>query len=608
MRFILSNFAKEKKLLTNMKKIYVLFLALFTILAMPTMTSCGDDPEDTIVPENPQDPKDPQNPQDPQNPTQDEVAQGWPANYDGVMLQGFYWDSYSDSKWAQLTAQANELSQYFSLIWVPNSGKTSDYYHSKRQTMGYDPCFWLDHNTCWGTQTELRQMIQTFKQKGTGIIEDVVINHKNGLSSWVDFPDETVGEYSITWDNVNYTAICRNDECNSNGYRTNGADDTGDNFDGYRDLDHTNSQVQQNVKTYLKYLINELGYAGFRYDMVKGYSAFYTGMYNATALPTFSVGECWDGDKSVVVNWINGTKQKNQIQSAAFDFPLKYIINNTFGGGSWTSLKNAVALATDKNYRRYAVTFVDNHDTFREGTRLKSNVCAANAYILTMPGTPCLFLKHWQSNKGTLKRLIALRRAAGITNESEITMADPWSNGFLLGVTGSKGKLLLALGQADISVINGDVSDYELVLQGKNFKVYAEKSLDLTAFRAITDVDADPEDDSPVEIPAFCTMTQGETCAFFQAPSTWGNIKCWRWDRQYNYTTNSWPGVDCALVGTTTKGAKVWKWTMDVAQRKNQSSTNEGIIFNDGSNQTADLPFQNGGYYTIDGLVATVTP
>ena len=22
------------------------------------------------------------------------LAQGWPAQYDGVMLQGFYWDSY----------------------------------------------------------------------------------------------------------------------------------------------------------------------------------------------------------------------------------------------------------------------------------------------------------------------------------------------------------------------------------------------------------------------------------------------------------------------------------------------------------------------------------
>ena len=52
------------------------------------------------------------------------LAQGWPANYKGVMLQGFYWDSFEDSKWTTLTSQADELSQYFQLIWVPNSGQT----------------------------------------------------------------------------------------------------------------------------------------------------------------------------------------------------------------------------------------------------------------------------------------------------------------------------------------------------------------------------------------------------------------------------------------------------------------------------------------------------
>ena len=25
-------------------------------------------------------------------------AQGWPANYGGVMLQGFYWDGYDDAQ------------------------------------------------------------------------------------------------------------------------------------------------------------------------------------------------------------------------------------------------------------------------------------------------------------------------------------------------------------------------------------------------------------------------------------------------------------------------------------------------------------------------------
>lgn len=51
------------------------------------------------------------------------LAQGWPTGYEGVILQGFYWDSYSDSQWKNLEKQAPELGSYFSLLWVPQSGK-----------------------------------------------------------------------------------------------------------------------------------------------------------------------------------------------------------------------------------------------------------------------------------------------------------------------------------------------------------------------------------------------------------------------------------------------------------------------------------------------------
>ena len=544
------------------------------------------------------------------------VAQGWPENYKGVMLQGFYWDGYADSKWTVLEQQADELSQYFDLIWVPQSGKTSDYYHNKRQTMGYDPCFWLDHNSCWGTTEELKKMIQTFKDKGTGIIEDVVINHKNGLTSWTDFPDETYGDYKLEWDNTNFSGICSDDECNNSsnlskwsdsGKKTTGAKDTGNNFDGYRDLDHTNATVQKNVKTYLDFLLKELGYAGFRYDMVKGYDPKYTGMYNTSANPTYSVGECWDGNKDVVTKWINGTKVDGKIQSAAFDFPMKYNINSAFGSGSWGTLLNSM-LSNDNAYKRYSVTFVDNHDTYRESTKLKTNICAANAYILTMPGTPCLFMKHWQSNKGTLKKLITIRTAAGINNQSEIVSVSKYSDGFVLEVNGTKGNLLLVLGKTDVATIDKDMSVYQLALEGKNFKLYAAKGIDLSAVAAITDTDDSPEDASPVEIPSFCTVNEGETCAFFVAPKSWGSqIKCWRWDKQYNYTGNQWPGVNCEKLSEDSKGRTVWKWTYKASDRKSQSSTNEGIIFNDGTNQTGDLAFTNGGYYDEEGLQGVVS-
>ena len=44
------------------------------------------------------------------------MAQGWPAAYQGVMLQGFYWDSYNTTTWRNLEKQADELSEYFKLV------------------------------------------------------------------------------------------------------------------------------------------------------------------------------------------------------------------------------------------------------------------------------------------------------------------------------------------------------------------------------------------------------------------------------------------------------------------------------------------------------------
>lgn len=516
------------------------------------------------------------------------MAQGWPEKYEGVMLQGFYWDSYVDSQWSNLESQADELSQFFTLIWIPNSGKTSSFYHnSNSQTMGYDPCFWLDHNTCFGTEVQLRSMINTFKQKGTGIIEDVVINHKNGLNTWVDFPNEEKGTYKITWDNTNYSGICSTDECNKNGYKTTGAADTGDDFSGYRDLDHTNATVQQNVKTYLKFLLNELGYTGFRYDMVKGFTPNYIEMYNKDAQPTFSVGEYWDGDFSKVKSWIDGTNKT----SAAFDFPLKYYINNAFknSGASWSDLSKAT-LANDEGYARYAVTFVDNHDTGRpttdNGIPLYANVEAANAFILTMPGTPCVWLKHWLTMKTAIKKQILIRKAAGIHSQSTFVTRSASTTGYILNVQGTKGNVLLLLGGANTST-----DGYKLALEGTNYKMYVSNSVDISA------LDNVKEDEFTA--PDCCVVNDGEVCAFFEAPTSYTNVKCWAWDNQNNYTGGTWPGQACTKVGTN-NGKNVWKWTYTGTLTTQPSN----IIFSGtGFSQTPDLDFQNGGYYNEAGAI-----
>lgn len=280
------------------------------------------------------------------------MAQGWPANYDGVMLQGFYWDSYNDTKWTNLTSQADELSKYFSLIWVPQSG----WCKSTTDNMGYYPIYWFDQRSAFGSEDDLRTMISTFKKKGTGIIADVVVNHKNGMSKWCDFANETVKgkntgkTYSVTWDNRGYTQICNNDEANTATKseakgKIKGAADTGLGDTGCRDLDHTNDKTQQNIKTYEDFLLNEMGYTGFRYDFVKGYDPKYIKMYNEASKPKFSVGEYWHGAVTTaskkddhpfggVKDWVEATGKT----SAAFDFPMKYLIKSAFDDGNWKLL------------------------------------------------------------------------------------------------------------------------------------------------------------------------------------------------------------------------------------------------------------------------------
>ena len=379
-------------------------------------------------------------------------AQGWPANYDGVMLQGFYWDSYRASKWCNLEAQADDLAPYFSLVWIPQSANCSS-----GRSMGYDDLYWFsNYNSSFGNESELRSMINTFKSKGIGTIADVVINHRNTLTSWTDFPVET---YKGVTYKMNSTDICSDDDKGGTLSWANkqtpkitlsSNKDTGDGWDGMRDLDHNSSNVQTVVKAYLDMLLNDFGYAGFRYDMVKGYAGKFTGIYNTAAKPRFSVGEYWDGNVATVKTWINATKVNEVPTSAAFDFPIRYAVRDLIAN-NWGSMAKS-GLISDATYRQYAVTFVENHDTeYRSSDKqqdpIRKDTLAANAYILASCGTPCVFYKHWQAYPTDIKKMINARHIAGITNTSNTTFnVYAGSQCNVLKTEGSHGTLYAAMG------------------------------------------------------------------------------------------------------------------------------------------------------------------
>ena len=406
------------------------------------------------------------------------MAQGWPSGYGGVMLQGFYWDSYNDSKWTNLESQADELAEFYKLVWIPQSA-----YCGYNNSMGYDDLYWFsNYNSSFGTRAQLTSMINTFKGKGIGTIADVVINHRKNVSNWVDFPAET---YKGVTYQLKSTDICRDDDggaalnwATSNGYSLSANNDTGEDWGGMRDLDHSSTNVQTNVKAYIKMLLDDLGYVGFRYDMTKGYAASYTGMYNAYAQPTYSVGEYWDGNVTSLKAWVDGTKVNNVVQSAAFDFPFRYGVRDAVNNNKWTNLSGK-GMNMESSYRRYSVTFVENHDTqYRSASDpqdpLNQYVEAANAYMLAMPGTPCVFLRHWMDYKQTIKQMIYARQLAGITNTSSTSQvaSNSSSNYYVRSTTGTRGTLLAAMGSTTYSI----PSSYVVVASGSGYRLALSKS------------------------------------------------------------------------------------------------------------------------------------
>jgi len=540
------------------------------------------------------------------------MAQGWPEKYEGVMLQGFYWDGYADAQWSLLEKQSDNISTTFDLVWIPQSANCGG------QSMGYDDLYWFsNYNSSFGTADELKSMIATFKAKGIGTIADIVINHRKNVSNWVDFPKETYK--GVTYE-LKSTDICANDDGGStktwatkNGYQLSTNNDTGTDWGGMRDLDHKSENVQNNVKAYLKMLLEDFGYVGFRYDMVKGYGGQYTKLYNEDSKPQFSVGECWDSSNTIK-NWIDATDKT----SAAFDFQFKYVVRNATDKNDWTYLGKqnegnwplVSSSFNSGNYRRYAVTFVENHDTEvrPDGSSngpLRKDTLAANAYLLAMPGTPCVFMKHWQEYKQEIANMVAVRKAVGINNISIPTEVAKAKDYYAVQVEGSDSKKLLCVVGTKANSYTPEDSNWKKVISGYHYAYYVQGIEPANITLPELKEDEKPKDGVYGGVPSFCTIEENEICAFFEAPMTWGSqIFTWAWMNGgdgKDYVGANWPGVEASLLGTADNGNKVFKWV------STKTTAPDNIIFSGGGNKTADLVFTNAGYYTKDGKQAIVT-
>ena len=522
-------------------------------------------------------------------------AQGWPEKYSGVMLQGFYWDSFKETKWTTLEKQAAELGNYFSLVWLPQSGNCGD-----GKSMGYNPLYYWNQNSSFGTEAELRSLIKTFKANGIGTIADVVVNHRGTMTNWVDFPAETYN--GVTYQMLP-TDICADDDggetknwASKNGYQLSANNDTGEGWSGMRDLDHKSANVQKCVKAYTKYLVDDLGYTGFRYDMVKGFSASYVADYNNHAGVLFSVGENF-GNVEEAKRWIDGAKYNGTRMSAAFDFQFHYTLAKAVKEKNWTYLNDKAyhLVSSGSEYNRYAVTFVENHDTqYRSPSEtgseaISSDIRACNAYLLAMPGTPCVFLKHWIDYKKDIKMMIEARKLAGITNTSTYTNMRQERGLSAIAVRGEGNKILIAVVGPDAATYTPTAA-FRKLCEGEGYVYYVNSSVDTSGWDAIVkriEAESVEEPEAPFEDRDVTIYVSTKL------PAGWssGSVNYWVWsntDGSNLCSNKNWPG-DKVTQTKTVDGTEWFYRTYSVTKANHPIN----IVLSSGSGTPQTVDFED---------------
>ena len=172
-------------------------------------------------------------------------------------------------------------------------------------------------------------MLEALLANGVEPIADIVINHRDGLTSWADFKNPDWGTWAITRDDDAFT--------NSNSPLFNKSVEGGAPeeqplpyaphggttyaYGSFRDIDHTSERVRRDLIRYLLQL-KSFGYRG-RYDVVHGFHARWLAVYNRATQPTFSVGE-YDWDKQAEQRgwvWHSATTPgRLDTASSVFDF------------------------------------------------------------------------------------------------------------------------------------------------------------------------------------------------------------------------------------------------------------------------------------------------
>lgn len=171
------------------------------------------------------------------------------------------------------------------------------------------------------------------------------------------------------------------------------------------------------------------------------------------------------------------------------------------------------------------------------------------------------------------------------------------TNGTLSVSCSGKGNIRVYVLNTDKTTAPGKIGQDGKYIYASSSVTKAQSSYDGTQEELSTNNGGSgPSTQEPEEV-ITPSMSKGEQAVFFENTANWsGTIKVWAWNNSMNFTGGTWPGQACSYLGNN-----IWKWTYT-----GTAKISGGVIFNNGSSQTADLTWVNGGYYNANGYVKTI--
>ena len=267
----------------------------------------------------------------------------------------------------------------FDSIWIsPIPENQGEDYH------GYAFMDLYKINSHFGTETELKEMINYCHNQSIWVMVDVVANHVAYIGEeYTKITPFNLSEHyhsycEITnwWSNMYEMIHCR--------------------IFGLPDLDQDNPYVRSTLKSWVSHIIRDYSIDGLRIDTIPYVDNTFWKEF-ATAAGAFQVGEVFTGDTSIVASY------QGPIDSV-LNYPLYYTLIDVFKSGqSMYNIRSKLAEIGSKFPDKSILgNFLDNHDNPRwlNGNSNINLLKNALAFLLFHEGIPIVYYGTEQGFKG----------------------------------------------------------------------------------------------------------------------------------------------------------------------------------------------------------------